>query len=410
MYYSKTKRHFSFEQLDSRIAMNGDMHPSLPIAQDQPGPVDFLLHFESRSVSIATIPVQRTVAQNFVVVPNPVKPIPRPFETGLFKSNTGMKTRAEGESVPPPIANSIAHASEQFGTESPNSSAALVRSSTSIGSTSSSSVGSSSVVSSNVPPSPHGLVIPVSAREIVPAASTATRGASAAPPVYSSTTRVGSAVGVLNPQCPLLQSQMHSERSSIAAASEQLLQPSLMMMASKSETTNSTENGMLTFSLRQKTERSIALNRSIALSSGTEYRAKNAYPNTETIASRNRLPAPKGMIEIGDALQDHSKRLQQSMVWMACNNPFEILQLFIGSTNMVSNAWQTTGRNTEPKDNTEPKESTELASKEDSILSLAIGVVFVIAARQCKILQTAEKLPSLRFTRRSENPQPDTAL
>ncbi len=390
--------------------MNGDMHPSLPIAQEQPGPVDVVLHFESRNVSFATIPVQRAVVQNVVVVPNPVKPIPRQFEAGHFKSNTGMKSRAEGEFVPLPIANSIAHASEQFGAESPNSSAALVRSSPSIGSTSSGSVGSSSDVSSHVLPYPHGLVIPVSAGEFVPAASPATRGASAAPPVDSSTTRVGTAVGVLNPPCPLLQSQMHSVRPSIAAASEQLLQPSLMMTASKSDTTDSAENGMLTFSLRQKTERSIALNRSIALSSGNEYRAESAYRNIETIASRNRLPAPKGMIEIGDALEDHSKRLQPSMVSMACNNPFEILQLFIGSTNMVSNAWQTTGRNTEPEDNTEPEESTELASKEGSILSLAIGVVLVIAARQCKILHTAEKLPSLRFSPRSENPQPDTVL
>ncbi len=394
MYYSKTKRQLSFEQLDNRIAMNGDMHSSHTSAPGQLGAVDFVVHFESRNASFARIAEQRIVLQNIVVqniiALHPVNPPPpRQFEAILFRNNIGMKSRAEGESVSLPIANIPAQASDQFGTESANSSAAVVRSNPNVVSTS-----SSSVVSSQDPPQ-NGLVIPSTTREIVPSAST-TRGAIAAPPVDSSTNRVGTAVGLLNPQSSVLQSQVHEARPCMAATLVQSFQTNLIIAASKPETTKSIENGMFTFSLRQNADRSIALN------SRNEYRALRDYPNTDTRTLKNHLPAPKGMIEIGDTLEGHSKRLQQSIVSMASNNPFEILQLFIGSTNMVSNASRTIGHIAEPD------ESTELSTKEDSILSLAIGVVLVIAGRQCKLLRTAERPPSVRITRKIGRPQPLT--
>jgi len=95
------------------------------------------------------------------------------------------------------------------------------------------------------------------------------------------------------------------------------------------------------------------------------------------------LPVPKGMIEI----RDHAYNSQiQGVVSKAGTNPFEILQLFIGSSNMVQskNALESQATNTVGISSDSP-ESTELATKEDILVTLGIGAVLAIAIRESKI-------------------------
>ena len=377
MRHPKPKRHLSFEQLDSRIAMNADMHPSVSFAYGQPQTGDFVLQFELRSVSFARNPTLQTV--QYVVSLRPYNP-PQPhrFEGFLARGNEGMKSPPEAESSVVPSVAPPTQTSYQVVAASENPSSASVRSSPSVG-----SAISNLVVTRQDPPAPNRSVVPTSSRELVPATTNSNRIANIAPILDASSTKASTAVGLPNPQVSVLQSQSISVRSSIANVSERPMQPSVMMTENKPESTKSTANGMLTFALRPNGDRSSGLVRPSDWNTRNEYRSENANLNADTTFKHN-LPIPKGMIEIGGNSEDHSHTLAQSKVSMASNNPFEILQLFIGSTNMVSHSCWTSG------DEMERGESTEsTTTKEDSLLAIAVGVLFVIASRPSRIQPSA---------------------
>ncbi len=419
MVHPKRKRQLSFEQLDNRIAMNSDMHPSVSISMEPLRTCDFIGRMELRSVTFVTsVPVtsvpKYAVVQN-VFVQRPVNPQPTPSPHRLdpvrSKVNLGMRAPAEGESSRSESVIPPSQTGETFRTNLAGSNRSLFGSSlasirSSFGSANLRIDGSQSgplAVNPSTSGSAH--------RELV--ASNSTRVSSPAPLADASPAKSGVAAFANTSQKAVLQSQSNLIREPIASTSTPVLQPKSLEPARRSEPTASTENGMLTFSMRETADRSTEngsvsglhrRNGNRALSDLQLFQMVGADRlRTELAGTSKRLPTPKGMIEIDDCTADNSLKPAPSIISRASSNTFEILQLFIGSTNMVqgagelasqvSNASRMIGTVSQGSD------STELATKEDSILALAVGVVFAMTFRQNRGSQIAKPVSAIRRIR-----------
>jgi hypothetical protein len=169
-----------------------------------------------------------------------------------------------------------------------------------------------------------------------------------------------------------------------------------MVISPRAESAKTTKDGMLSFamngSLRVELDRPNGI-QSKASRIRTQQQndvllrqMQNAQIDSiidELAVNTKRLPAPKGMIEIRD-LAENSQR--QSVVAKASTNPFEILQLFIGSSNMVQSRSESEAQSLPTIGNgfDSPK-STELATKEDILVTLGIGAVLAIAIRESRV-------------------------
>ncbi len=395
MFHPKRKRQLAFEQLDHRIAMNSDMHPFASVAYE-PVPIrDFATRIEIRSVSIVTTFPAYAVVQ-YVVAQHPLNPSPTQHRTEpvRLRINMGMRAPAEGESSQSVSINPPSQTVLSFGTSLAVSSAALARSSPDV---SRSSVDVPSLNIDAPRPEPRTQTPRAAAsspREFV--AAHPTRNSSPVPLMESSPAKVGGEAGLNSSQKTVLQSQSYLALELIASTSTQSLQPKNLALTKKTDTTNSAHNGMLTFSMREAADRSAATGSSREKNHGNRFETFSDLQLVQTaeadrlrtgiLGSSKKLPVPKGMIEICASDAVNSQRRSQSTVSGGANNPFEILQLFIGSTNMVQGAGGTQVSNASRMIETDSQsaESPELATKEDSILALAVGVVFAIAFRQNK--------------------------
>ncbi len=412
MVLPKRKRHLAFEQLDNRIAMNSDMHPSASITFGRLESHDFVGHLELRSVSFVTnvavtsVPTYVVVQHVFVQRPSNPPPLTSPhrMEPGRLKVNVGMRALAEGESNRNESVIPSSPSVQTLGTNLAGSSSSSFRTEpdstrSSVGVTNL-RIDGSQLGPPTLTPSASGS----SPRELV--ASNSTRVSSLAPLMNASPAKSGvEAVANTSPKA-VLQTPSDLVRAPIASSTAPMLKPKSLEPAKRSETTTSTENGMLTFSMREATDRSNERG-----SFGGLHQRNGDRPlsdlqlmqmadadrlRTELAGTSKRLPTPKGMIEIDESLAENSQKIVSSTVSRASNNPFEILQLFVGSTNMVqgsdgsasqgSNASRMMGIDSQALD------SAELATKEDSILALAVGVAFAMAFRRDKVQNSIETL------------------
>ncbi len=419
MVHPKRKRHLAFEQLDNRIAMNSDMDPSASIAMEPLRTRDFIGHLEIRSVSFVTsvpvtnFPTYAVVQHVFVQRPLNPQPPPSPHRTEpvRLKVNVGMRAPAEGESSRNESVIPSSPSVQTFGANLAGSNGTLFGSSLT---STSSSVGATNLRFDGSQPGPLTLNPNTSGsalRELV--ASNSTRMSSPAPLVDATPAKSGVETVANTSQKAVLQSQSDLIREPIASTSTPVIQIKSLESAQRSETTASTENGMLTFTMRETAVRSTENRNFGGLHRRNGYRtlsnlqllqmAEADRLRTEMAGTSKRLPTPKGMIEIDDSIADNSQKLVQSIVSRASNNPFEILQLFVGSTNMVqaadglasqvSNAPRMIGTDSQGL------ESTEMATKEDSILALAVGVVFAMAFRKNRSCKIANPLSAIRRKR-----------
>ncbi len=414
MVHPKRKRQLSFEQLDSRIAMNSDMHPSASITFGRLESHDFVGHLELRSVSFVTnvavtsVPTYAVVQHVFVQrVSNP-PPLTSPhrMEPGRLKVNVGMRAPAEGESrrnesvIPPsPTTQSLGtnltvSDSSSFGT-GPDS----TRSSVGVTNL---RIDDSKLGPPTLTPSATGSP----PRELV--ASNSTRVSSLAPLMDASPAKSGvEAVANTSPKA-VLQSPSDLVRAPIASSTAPVLQPKSLEPAKRSETITSTENGMLTFSMREAADRSSengsfgGLHRRNGDRTLSDLQLMHMADadrlRTELAGTSKRLPAPKGMIEIDDSLAENLQKIASSTVSRASNNPFEILQLFVGSTNMVQGAdgmASQVSNGSRMIGTVSQVDSTEFAPKEDSILALAVGVAFAMAFRKDRSRQIAKSMSAI---------------
>jgi len=417
MVHPKRKRHLAFEQLDNRIAMNSDLDPFASFAHDYPQNRDFAGRLELRSVTFVTsAPVTGAPAYavvQYVVVQRPLNPQLPPstfrMEPVRSKVNMGMRATAEGESSRNESVITSSQTGQTFGTNLAGSNSTLFG--TSLTSTSSSVGGTNLRIDGSQPgpltlnPNTSGSAL----RELV--ASNSTRLSSPAPLADASPAKSGVETVANTSQKAVLQSQSNLIREPIASISTPVMQIKSLESAKRSETTASTENGMLTFSMRDTADRSTEngnfgglhrRNGSRTLSDLQFLQMAEADRlRTEMAGTSKRLPTPNGMIEIDDRIADNSQKLAQSIVSRASNNPFEILQLFVGSTNMVQGADASQVSNASRLVGTDAQglDSTELATKEDSILALAVGVVFAMAFRKNRSCQIANPLSAIRRKR-----------
>ena len=124
----------------------------------------------------------------------------------------------------------------------------------------------------------------------------------------------------------------------------------------------------------------------------------------EVITISSRLPLPKGMIEVKDRPEDLKQR---SLSSKTSSNPFEILQLFIGSTNdEPTKISQSQGDRTRDVDSAiaswnEPLEEGEPTTREDLLVALGIGAAFAVAIRESATQRSAKLFHSV-LGRRSE--------
>ena len=101
--------------------------------------------------------------------------------------------------------------------------------------------------------------------------------------------------------------------------------------------------------------------------------AENERLNLKFADISGKLPTPKGMIEVRDIPE--ATRLPVK-VYRASNSPFEVLQLVFGSNHLIQDSSESLSSTSEFS------ETPELATREDSILALAVGTLFAIAIRQ----------------------------
>ena len=148
------------------------------------------------------------------------------------------------------------------------------------------------------------------------------------------------------------------------------------------ESMKSSNNGMFEFSLRNSNDQAKAeRNRSgsvignASMSSNDQaILAEMDRPNLGLNSNLRKLPAPKGMIEIGD-IAEVTK--QSDVVYRASNSPFEILQLVLGS-----NSDSTVREGSDRMDEENSAMSSDLATREESIFALTIGALFALAIRK----------------------------
>lgn len=415
MVHPKRKRHLAFEQLDNRIAMNSDMRPSASIAFGPLQTHDFAGRLELRSVSFVTsVPTYAVVQHVFVQRPSNPPAISHRAEPVRSKVNTGMRAPAEGESIrnerviPPPSPTVPTFGTNFAGFNSSSSESSLDSTSSRVAVTNLRIDGPQSGPLTHTPSASGS-----SPRELV--TSNSTRVTSPVPIVDASPVKSGGEAVATMSQKAVLQSQLDLVRAPIASASAPVLQPKSLESAKRSESTISTENGMLTFLMREAADRTTENGSYGGLPRRNGNRMLGDLPllqiaeadrsRIELTGTSNRLPAPQGMLEIDASLTENSQKPAHSTVSRASHNPFEILHLFIGSTNMVqgadglashvSNASRMIGTDCQGLD------STELATKEDSILALAIGVVFAITFRKDKVQNSIDKIS--KVVKRSTN-------
>jgi len=226
----------------------------------------------------------------------------------------------------------------------------------------------------------------------------AIRTTSTSPLADSSTAKTGFNSTSVAPRDIVLQSKSTIKEIAVGpSTSKTITQTGLV--GPKTETAKPTKDGMLAFSMESggiRTESTLSDSERIKAT-----RVRSQHQNEVLLRQMQRaqvdaliddlafnakgLPVPKGMIEI----RDHAVRSQrQGLVAKASSNPFEILQLFIGCSNMVQsqNALESQATNTiEIGIGYDSPESTDLATKEDILVTLGIGAALAIAIRESKI-------------------------
>jgi len=399
MLRQKWNRRLSFEQLDNRIALNSDMQPSVSVGTTSSLSREFGQQLETRSRSVSTILVLQLVSQRTLFFspthhPNAMESRPEgearsdvifaPPTSASLKTSIDLTKLIQGiaqsesesnhfriqgtQQVSPiilRILTPIAVQTVQREITQPSIAVAVA----------SNSLSSNSPI--NAAPRSFGGPVPF-------AATSST--------IAGSTFQLASNSLTTSNQTTVLNSSLNSEKPYIARA---LTQPSRLSHDStaKSDASAFTANGMLSFSLREANDRSTGLGcpSSPNQRTGSEYSRNSRMNvttasglNAEMVAYSNRLPTPNGMIEIRENDSERPERMKNKMVSKAGSNPFEILQWFVGSTNMVQTG-KTRSSLTSPSvtidNDVEQVGSAKLTTKQESLLALATGALFVVALR-----------------------------
>ena len=389
----KWNRRLCFEQLDNRIALYSDMHPSLSVGTTPSLLREFGRPLETRSRSISTIVVlqsnsQRTLFFSLSHYPHSMEARPegeaRPeSESNVLRFEAAPQVSQIISRIPNPVA--IQTAPREF---TPPSIAEAFGSN----SVSSGSPGDAAL---------HSIASPV---PLIVTSST----------IASSTLQLDFTSLITSNHETVLNPILQREKPTFAPALGQQ-SPLSSDTTARSDATAFTANGMHSFSMREANDRSNGLGRSRSPNkrNGSEYSrhlqmdlSKASDRTSEMVAYSNRLPAPNGMIEVRDNDVDRSERMKNKRVSKPGTNPFEILQWFVGSTNMVQtgNIRITLSSSSVPigKD-AEQGESAKLPTKQAFILALATGTLFVVAVRLNHLRYANQEKMSVSLVEEKQN-------
>ena len=427
MVRQKSKRHLSFEQLDARIAMNGDSYPLRLIgfesASRNYAPSiqvrTVILANRSASIELQQIEIQQFASLRFLPKYDFFRFNAHPSHGKMIAEGEGLDRSDKQTQTPPSHSPGNAFAEGEIqgkppakvhGAESPILSAnpptpsvtpilTVTQSSVSAAvkqnlQPSASSVGQNQSVSRPELNLSKPLSLQPQSSDLV--ADSTIRTASASPLSDNLTSKRDYNSVSIAPQVSVLQSKSSlNDHASVSSNAKGLTQTE-MVISPRTESAKTTKDGMLSFamngSLRAELDRPNGI-QSKASRIRTQQQndvllrqIQDAQIDSiidELAVNTKRLPAPKGMIEIRNFVE-HSQR--QSVVAKASANPFEILQLFIGSSNMVQSRSESEAQSLPAIGNgfDSPK-STELATKEDILVTLGIGAVLAIAIRESRV-------------------------
>lgn len=426
MVRQKSKRHLSFEQLDARIAMNSDSHPLRSIGFELPS-INYVPSIEVRGVILAnrsaSVEIQQIGSQQiatFRILPKYdfVRFIAHPSFGKMIGEGEGKGGADHPTQAPPSRSpgNSSAEGEHpgkttvpSHGTESSGFSTKPVFSAIETSANaavkqnlqpSAASAGQNQSVSRPESSLPKPLSLQSQSSALV---ASSIQVASASPLSDNlSSKRDFNSVSIA-PQVTVLQPKSSlNELASVSSNAKGLTQTS-QVIAPKAESAKPTKDGMLSLamdvgSLRNESEVNGAQSKASRLRTQQQSEAllrQMQRTQVESIIDEltinaKRLPVPKGMIEIRDQAEN-SRR--QGVVAKASANPFEILQLFIGSTNMVQSRSESDAQATSLIGiGFDSQESTELATKEDILVTLGIGAVLAIAIRESRVRRRTDPL------------------
>lgn len=428
MVRQKSKRHLSFEQLDARIALNSDSYPLRLIGFESPSRNDgpsrevrtVIFANRSGSVEIQQIGIQQLPAYRFLPkydfvrfnahpslgkmtgegedagrAEHPTQPPPShsPGNT-LAEGELQVKPSAQVRGSEPPIVSVTPHTLSA--TQSSVSAAVKQNSQQSAAST-----GQNQSVSRPESSVTKPLSLQAQSSNLVN--SSAIRTVSASPLSDNLNSKRDFHPVSIVPQVSVLQSKSSlNELASVSSNAKGLTQTS-QVIGANTESAKPTKDGMLTFamdgSLRAElnrpngTQSKASLLRTQQQSEALLRQIQRAQVESiidELAVNAKRLPVPKGMIEIRDQAAN-SQRL--GVVSKASTNPFEVLQLFIGSTNMVQSRSESDAQAPSAIGvGFDSQESAELATKEDILVTLGIGAVLAIAIRESRVLHRTNPL------------------
>lgn len=419
MVRQNSKRHLSFEQLDTRIALNSDAHPLNSIVFDLT-PRSHGRSIELRSIllsdSDASVAIQRLEIQQ-VAKPHylPTFELVRlSFKTFDREMNREMIGEAEGRvgsdrSIPSPTSRGSAEpfaavlavrpavkqpfdnaGTSTISNSQPNASAPVKQDVQISGS----HLGQSQNLSRPESSLPKPLSSQPQSNTLIAASPIRTINST---PISDSliAKRDGNSVSVA-PQATTMQWKSSLNEFVSVPTTAKTLSPTEWIVDPKAESAKPTKEGMLAFSMDVSSHPSRVEPTEGTSSSASRVRSQHSSEmllrqmqktQVDSIIdplaySAKRLPVPTGMIEI----HDHVGSVQrQGFGGNASSNPFEVLQLFIGSTNMVQSRIDLEKQSTSAFGiGSESLESTELATSEDILVTLGIGAVLAIALRETR--------------------------
>ena len=417
MVHQKWKRHLSFEELDKRIAMNSDANPLRSIAFELPAKIhgpsfemqNVLLserassvaiqQFEMRQFDSQQIQVQQIAIPRFVPRYEFIRFNPRQLVGKMIGEGEGrvgsdhappsLLTRVQGivipegevvksanpSRVPDPIASPVVPLPAgliavkqdlQRSTHNPTQSQVISR--------------PESIVLIALSPSAQPNVL-------TPSASIRTIDAAPLSDVLTARSVVHPVSA--SPQEVVFQPKAALNVTAVVSPTARELTQTDFVARKRIESTKPTKDGMFLFSMdtgyvTTKSGPSSSPQMRGSRQSEVDSRQLQRTHVESTIdalaTNTKRLPVPNGMIEIREIVENSPR---PELVAKANVNPFEILQLFIGSSNMMQSPVSSESRSANASVvGLDSKESTENASNEDIVVTLGIGAVLAIALRE----------------------------
>ncbi len=380
------KRVLTLEQLDSRIALNGDMQPFASVQFARVPPHDDVGRFEVRHSRFSIQDSTPAIQQKQLHFP------PQRFEFIRFSLPHEMHAKAEGEAHSVQAVVLSIPSMQQTNKASPRPSPLIAESNKS-------NTRPELVIPSRAAESDNQIMSGAIANQTPERKSVnviGTPGKSPAPiTITSPSNTLVSLSASVQPQDITTRSISFAEKSIFAQNVTSNLSSGDLLPAKKNACTTPAVTGMLLFSM-QGTQNKPNSNERMESSTRIGERlnamdqailAENTRLNRQMAGGSRRLPIPKGMIEIRE-VDDNSVGEQQAILFKASSSPFEIIQLVFGSNNMIH------GSNARSIQDSEPGETSLQATREDSILALALGVLFALTLRQKQLANRLTQLPS----------------